>query len=752
MVELKANKGGSKEKKTGGAKKKKNVFKVVETKKKVKVVETKEKPETDEEFHKKMVQETSKKSKKKKNNQVNLLLTNEEDDFVKDNTSHIGDESGDEDDDVDEGDYSKFMEEMSKLDGKKQKISGTRNDGGQVSEFNLASSRGTKVGADSLLSALEPTADNNVDVRTVSKRLKQGDKEELAVPLEKVVQERIVRAAGYTGAKKEISVWDAVVHSRRAADQVTFPLIKPDLKLKGASEMKSRFSASTPLEQQVAAVLASSRAVVREGETLSEIEKKGLEGLTAKEAEERKAELAKIRALQTYQEAKFRRQGKIKSKKFRKIARKEKEKEKLQELERLQATDPEAAKEKLEEMEKVRIGERATLKHRNASKYLQLQAKRAKFDKTSKSNLNDQLSRHRELLTKHSLEKDESDDGQEGEMEGDVTEDLDLSKAPREEESFDEFSGKVRKFWGEEQKRKEAELRKKVEAENIDEAFEDAAFELKQDNDRKIKALRKRLDGTVVENVDEEEEEEEGKDELIQADSLNFKVRPDSDQAIAALGSSIGKELSAKEQAAVLPDVDPSKFMEPVAISGSQLPEIIGYNEEENNMEEEEEQSQKELIAEAFADDDVVESFRAEKEALVAASKPKNIDLTLPGWGEWGGGGAVPSKRKRKRFTVKAPPAPKRRDENNKILIINTEKDEKIRSHQVSTVPFPFTSVSDYEASIRAPVGATFVPRTAHLKMIKPRIKTRAGEVIEPMSREQLVRRGIVKEDLKIVK
>merc|ERR1719341_2837896 len=400
-----------------------------------------------------MVQETSRKSKKKKN--IDLLLTNEEDDFVKDDKSHIGDESEDEDDDLDEGDYSKFMEEMSKLDGKKQKISGARSEGGgQVSEFNLAASRGTKVGADSLLSALGPSADNNVDVRTVSKRLKQGDKEELSVPLEKVVQERVVRAAGYTGAKKEISVWDAVVHSRRAADQVTFPLLKPDLKLKGASEMKTRFSASTPLEQQVAAVLASSRAVVREGETLSEIEKKGLEGLTVKEAEERKAELAKIPALQTYQEAKFRRQGKIKSKKFRKVARKE------------------TAKEKLEEMEKVRIGERATLKHRNASKYLQLQAKRAKFDETSKSNLNDQLSRHRELLTKHSLEKDESAQGGQEEEDGDVTEDLDLTKAPREEESFDEFSGKVRKFWGEEQKRKEAEQRKQTEAENIDEAFE----------------------------------------------------------------------------------------------------------------------------------------------------------------------------------------------------------------------------------------------------------------------------------------
>merc|ERR1712013_158676 len=347
-----------------------------------------------------------------------------------------------------------------------------------------------------------------------------------------------------------------------------------------------------------------------------------------------------------------------------------------------------------------------------------------------------------ELLTKHGEKMEESDDDQ---GEGDDTrEDLDLSKAPGEEESFDQFSGKVRKFWGEEQKKKEAELRQQRDAENLDEAFEDAAFELKQSNNRKIQALKKKLDGSVVEHDDNDEgQDEDGKDELIQADSLNFKVRPDSDQQIAALGCSLGKELATKEQAAVLPDVDPSKFLEPVAISGSQLPEIIGYNEEENNMEEE--QSQKELTAEAFADDDVVESFRAEKEALVAASKPKNIDLTLPGWGEWGGGGAVPSKRKRKRFTIKAPPVHKRKDENSGHLILNTDKDEKLRTHQVNNVPFPFTSVSDFEASVRAPVGATFIPLTAHLKMVKPRVKTKAGEVIEPMDREQLVRRGIVK-------
>ena len=46
-------------------------------------------------------------------------------------------------------------------------------------------------------------------------------------------------------------------------------------------------------------------------------------------------------------------------------------------------------------------------------------------------------------------------------------------------------------------------------------------------------------------------------------------------------------------------------------------------------------------------------AFRAEKAKLIEATKPKDVDLTLPGWGEWGGGGLKPSKKKRKRFTIK---------------------------------------------------------------------------------------------------
>jgi len=690
--------------------------------------------ESDEAFHKKMT--SGKKSKKKKavgkdsNPQIKLLLEENEEQF---DSKEIDEEYSDNESDV--GDYENFMEEMAKLDGKKRKITSDRSEGtGDISEYNLSAHKSSKVELTSLLSVLN----SETDVRTLNKRL-AGDQAELPVPLERPQAERVAREAGYTGVKKDISVWDAVVHSRRAADQVTFPLKKPDLKLKSVGEDKDRFKAETPLEQQVAALLAGSKAVIKEGEEFSEVEKKGLEGMTVREAMERKAELSKIRALQTYQEAKFRRQGKIKSKKYRKIERKMKSKEKLAELEELTRNNPEAAAEKLAELDKVRIEERASLKHRNASKFLKEQAKMSKKtkNKEAKLTMREQLKQHRDLLTKHGEAFDDTVD--ETVMDANGAINLNCEILTRKEETVEEFNAGYKKFWEEEQAKKKLKA-----SEDLEEIFDEAEYDLRQKNMKIIDALKKTQSRTETEAM-EDENVEENSDELIPTDSLNFKVRPDSDQNLVTLNKDLNKNISAEAESKSLPNVDPDNFInvEPKDI-GSDLPEIIGYNELE------EDEDQRDIIAEAFADDDVVESFKAEKAALIEAKKPKDIDLTLPGWGEWGGGGAMPSKRKRKRFTIKAPPVHKRKDENTGHLILNTDKDEKLRTHQVNNVPFPFTSVSDFEASIRAPVGATFIPRTAHLKMVKPRVKTKAGEVIEPMDREQLVRRGIVK-PMKIV-
>lgn len=58
------------------------------------------------------------------------------------------------------------------------------------------------------------------------------------------------------------------------------------------------------------------------------------------------------------------------------------------------------------------------------------------------------------------------------------------------------------------------------------------------------------------------------------------------------------------------------------------------------------------MIREAFASDNVVADFMKEKHRAEQESKPKVVDLVLPGWGEWGGTGLRPSTQKRKRYIL----------------------------------------------------------------------------------------------------
>lgn len=68
-----------------------------------------------------------------------------------------------------------------------------------------------------------------------------------------------------------------------------------------------------------------------------------------------------------------------------------------------------------------------------------------------------------------------------------------------------------------------------------------------------------------------------------------------------------------------------------------------------SSQEDEVERDQKQMIKEAFAGDDVIKEFLKEKRETIQANKPKDLDLTLPGWGEWGGMDLKPSAKKRRR-------------------------------------------------------------------------------------------------------
>ncbi|XP_076129955.1 U3 small nucleolar RNA-associated protein 14 homolog A isoform X1 [Alosa pseudoharengus] len=148
---------------------------------------------------------------------------------------------------------------------------------------------------------------------------------------------------------------------------------------------------------------------------------------------------------------------------------------------------------------------------------------------------------------------------------------------------------------------------------------------------------------------------------------------------------------------------------------------------------------QTDVIREAFAGDDVVLDFLKEKRKQEEASKPKDVDLTLPGWGQWGGLGVPVKKHKRRRFLKKAPPSVPRKDRKLPAVIISEKRDSSVATHQVSQLPFPFENPAQFERSIRSPLGSTWNPELAVRKLTAPRIVTKAGAIIQPLSKDDVM-------------
>lgn len=187
-------------------------------------------------------------------------------------------------------------------------------------------------------------------------------------------------------------------------------------------------------------------------------------------------------------------------------------------------------------------------------------------------------------------------------------------------------------------------------------------------------------------------------------------------------------------------NIDPNKVIEVKTVSlNTELPDMLTTDDNEENPD------QLAGISEAFEDDDILDDFKKEKAAEIDKDKPKDIDLNLPGWGNWGGKDLKIPTRKRRRFIIKFPKEMPRRDKNKGKLIIKESLNTKTKEHLVSEVPFPFTAVKDFEASIRAPIGNTFVPEPAFRNMIKPSVTTPMGTVIEPMTDDFLIKKFLKK-------
>ena len=145
-------------------------------------------------------------------------------------------------------------------------------------------------------------------------------------------------------------------------------------------------------------------------------------------------------------------------------------------------------------------------------------------------------------------------------------------------------------------------------------------------------------------------------------------------------------------------------------------------------------QEQKELIAQAFADDNVIdEEFEEEKAKLTDRETIKDKDVTLPGWGCWAGEGVVNDKPQ-KRVIIKAPKQGKRKDDGKKNVIITQRKNKKLDAKRIERVPYPFTNPHQLERSIAQPIGKEWNSVKTFEEMSTAKVSTKAGTIIQPMA------------------
>uniref|UniRef100_A0A8C2GFR6 UTP14C small subunit processome component n=1 Tax=Cyprinus carpio TaxID=7962 RepID=A0A8C2GFR6_CYPCA len=610
----------------------------------------------------------------------------------------------------------------------------------QVSEYFVnAEGTGDKVNLSDLLGTVEKTSGASNKTKKQLRNL-QSSKETLELPLNKQQTEKIQRGIAYEKTTAEVSCWKNIILQNQKAEQMVFPLNQESSGPKRVEQVVAGWKVQTPLEQEIFRLLHGSRQPVNDP-VLTPVEEQSLKAMSLEEAKIRRAELQKARALQSYYEAKAKREKKIKSKKYHKVQNKAKRKDFLKQFDEMVKTNPEGALEELKKMELSRMEERMSLKHQNSGKWAKSKAIMAKYDDSARKAMQEQLQMNKDLTQKMVVP---SDDEHESIEEG-------LETVPDFVNDPETVIDPVNPWMRGQLTHEEPEI-SCVTAEEVQTAEEEnEEEEIIGEFERKRK----------LRQADEEDliptEEERKKIRTIL--SLFVSTREGSNQTRGGLNTA-GEEdeegLLSEGQIRVrsIEDLEVlDEVVEPRAIEEPSAPQtaaaekhlrragcMIGSYVFELFMLRFPRDEQISIIKEAFAGDDVISDFIKDKSRQEAAGRPAVVDLTLPGWGEWGGVGLKPPRWKRKRFRIKTAPPPPRQDQKLPDVIISEKRTASVASHQVSQLPFPFQNTAQFESSIRTPIGSTWNTQTVVKNMTKPKVVTKLGAIIEPMVKEDFIK------------
>ncbi|EIE89978.1 hypothetical protein RO3G_14689 [Rhizopus delemar RA 99-880] len=664
----------------------------------------------------------------------------------------------DEDDEEDEGnldDDDKLISFVEGLETKKRRrndsdISGSktkrrqlkeRNEAYQESEFNLTTrendSSDKKISLDDLMSTVNDEAafgSLKEGIETLVGKGKHLTRKALDAPLPKRIQDRMERQAALATANEEVSKWQPTVQMNRTAEHLSFPLQESSPAAKEgrtSAAMASKFKAETSLEQQISQALADAGM---KDEELEAFEALKLNKLSVEEVEARRKELRMMRELMFRHEIKSKRLKKIKSKSYRKLKRKEKERLGAQ-INEVEEVDHEIDDEDKMKAAMSRAEERMTLKHKNTSQWAKRALARGGQDEGTREAIMEQLRRGEELRRKiegsesenESGDDDNDDDHIISEQLNNLKEDIEQDTQPKKGLLSMKFMQDAAKRELDATRNDIAEFEKEWLASDSDDDSkekEDDHYTIVSNNPGRMAFGAKAKKQKSSNDTDEEKEihviTEQNADNVEPTVSVTKVTEVKIVETEPKEKQETKKEARNKKKTKTKMKITTVDSAEKVQNSTNNDSSALMIHKSNVTFD------QRELVARAFANDDVVAEFEEEKLAEIAEDGDKVEDLTLPGWGSWGGAGVKPKKNKKKIVKVtKGIAADKRRDAKLANVIINEKVNNKGEKYQATTVPFPFKTVEQYERSLATPVGNEWNTSQTFSKMTKPRVLTK---------------------------
>ncbi|KAI1259481.1 Utp14-domain-containing protein [Xylariaceae sp. FL1019] len=690
---------------------------------------------------------------------------------------HEDDDSDEDEDDEDSGDESSDVE--SDADGAPEGgINAWASQfGGEAAEEEDATAVAKpKIGLKELGLLNIKDSDLKKSLKLMTKEDRVTKKQKLDIPLARRAQAKLDRSAAYDKTNESMGRWLETVKAMRRADQsLVFPLAQHETGLikHDNSEIVplNQKNAGNELENTILAIMEESGLnITAEKEKPVVYDENG--DIVSKKAIAQQRRLE--RELKSREEAKAKRIKKIKSKAYHRVHRKQRERQEMKEHEVKVANGEIDSEEEREAQDRQRAMERMGARHRE-SKWAKQSNKngRAAWDDDVRAGVTEMAKRDEELRrriegrSENNGSDDDSGDSDDSDESG-VDERVKLLrklKAVAEDEGSEPQSKLMSMAF----MQKSEARRKQANDELISEIRRDLASDAEHDSgsddgpddigrrifgqpaDKKknaFKSTKKAKDSNIYQIDDESTTIADSSISRSTGPAASSTHQHTPNGSAGAWSQDVKPRSRRRGDKRIAPDagldldqtvVAPHAELAPAYQKSSKKGNatITEYSSDDEDQHMPVQMRDQEILDKAFGGEDVLAQFQEEKDEMMAEDDEKTIETTLPGWGSWVGEGV--SNRSKKNVhrivTKKDGVRPEdRRDAKKNNVIINEKRVKKNDKYLASQLPHQYESRTQYERSLRLPMGPEFLTKTSFQDATKPRVIIKQG-VIAPISK-----------------